>query len=127
MASARRNRGVANGCRASGAGYHPVLNYLSRCQWDGKARLDTWAVRYLGAEDTPYVRTVAAKWLISAVARVHVPGCKADCMLILEGHQGLGKSTALKTLAQPWFSDEIAALGQRRRDAGCRCLGGRAR
>jgi len=91
--------------------YHPVLNYLSRCQWDGKARLDTWAVRYLGARDTPYVRAVAARWLISAVARVHMPGCKADSMLILEGRQGLGKSTALKTLAQPWFSDEIAALG----------------
>jgi predicted P-loop ATPase len=91
--------------------YHPVLNYLSRCRWDEKPRLDTWAIRYLGAEDTPYVRAVAARWLISAVARVHEPGCKADCVLILEGRQGLGKSTALKTLAQPWFSDEIATLG----------------
>jgi predicted P-loop ATPase len=31
--------------------------------------------------------------------------------LILEGLQGLLKSTALKTLAQPWFTDEIADLG----------------
>jgi putative DNA primase/helicase len=91
--------------------YHPVLNYLSRCTWDRKPRLDTWAIRYLGAEDTPYVRAVAGRWLISAVARVHEPGCKADDVLILEGRQGLGKSTALKTLAQPWFSDEIASLG----------------
>jgi predicted P-loop ATPase len=91
--------------------FHPVLDYLTRCRWDGQPRLDLWAVRFLGAGDTPFVRAVSSRWMMSAVARVTEPGCKADCALILEGPQGLLKSTALKTLAHPWFTDEIADLG----------------
>jgi predicted P-loop ATPase len=91
--------------------FHPVQEYLGRCKWDGEPRLDTWTVRYLGAEDTPFGRAVAPRWMISAIARVSEPGCKADCALILEGPQGGLKSTALKTLAQPWFTDEVADLG----------------
>lgn len=93
--------------------FHPVLAHLHRLQWDGEARLDEWAIRFLGAEDTPFVRAVASRWLISAVARVMQPGCKADCALILEGKQGLLKSTALRTLAFPWFTDELAELGSK--------------
>lgn len=91
--------------------FHPVLDYLNRCEWDGTLRLEEWISRYLGAEDTPYIRAVAKRWLISAVARVMQPGCKADCCPILEGAQGIKKSTALKVLSQPWFSDEIAEFG----------------
>jgi predicted P-loop ATPase len=91
--------------------FHPVIDYLARCVWDRKPRLDTWLVDYLGVEDTQYARAVGSRWLISAVARVSVPGCKADCALILEGRQGTLKSTALRTLSTPWFTDEIADLG----------------
>jgi predicted P-loop ATPase len=91
--------------------FHPVLEYLDRCKWDGKPRLDAWAITYLGAEDTAYVRAVSARWLMSAIARVAEPGCKADSALILEGPQGMLKSTALKTLANPWFTDELADFG----------------
>lgn len=93
--------------------FHPVLEYLSRCEWDGIERLDQWPVRYLGAKDTLYTRGVGSRWMISAVARVSEPGCKADCCLVLEGEQGLKKSTAVRTLAQPWFADEIDVLGSK--------------
>ena len=91
--------------------FHPVLDYLAKCVWDGEPRLDTWAVAYLGAQDSPCTRAVASRWMMSAVARVTEPGCKADCALILEGRQGILKPTALKTIGQPWFTDEIADLG----------------
>ena len=93
---------------------HPVRDYLNTLAWDGTARLDAWAITYLGAQDTPLNRAMASLWLISAVARIMQPGCKADHMLILEGAQGIRKSTALKVLAsEPWFTDELAELGSK--------------
>ncbi len=92
--------------------FHPVVDYLRRCRWDTESPLlDEWAIRFLGAEDTPYIRAISCRFMISAVARVHQPGCKADCIMILEGPQGARKSTALRTLFHPWFTDELAELG----------------
>lgn len=93
--------------------FHPVRKYLETVAWDGVQRLDRWLATYLGAEDTNYTRAVGARWLISAVARIYRPGAKADCCLILEGPQGIKKSTALKTLAGAYFTDELADLGSK--------------
>lgn len=93
---------------------HPVRDYLTALAWDGTLRLDAWAVTYLGATDTPLNRAMASLWMISAVARIMRPGCKADHMLILEGPQGIRKSTALKVLASDaWFTDELAEIGSK--------------
>jgi predicted P-loop ATPase len=51
--------------------------------------------------------------LIGAVARIFVPGCKVDTVPILEGVQGAKKSTAVRTLFEPWFGDELADLGSK--------------
>ena len=90
--------------------FHPVRAYLKELTWDGKQRLQTWLSEYLGADQSPYAAAVGSRWMISAVARIFEPGCKADCCLILEGEQGIRKSTALRVLTQPWFTDEIAEL-----------------
>ncbi|QPI84744.1 hypothetical protein I3V23_09115 [Rhodobacterales bacterium HKCCA1288] len=51
------------------------------------------------------------KWLISAVARALEPGCKADHVLILEGSQGAGKSTAIRILCGgEAFGDSVPSL-----------------
>jgi len=93
---------------------HPVRDYLTALTWDGIERLDAWAVTYLGAEDTKLHRAMGALWMISAVARIMRPGVKADHMLILEGPQGIRKSTALRVLASDnWFTDELAELGSK--------------
>jgi predicted P-loop ATPase len=92
---------------------HPVRDYLNGLKWDGTARLDAWLTRYLGVEDNQYVQAVGSRFLISAVARVFRPGCQVDHMLILEGPQGIQKSSALRALAGSWFADRISRLGSK--------------
>ena len=91
--------------------FHPVRAYLDCLTWDGVERLDRWLSTYLGVADTEYSRAVGFRRMISAVARIFQPGAKADCCLILEGPQGIRKSTALRTLAGEYFTDELADLG----------------
>lgn len=104
---------------ASEHSFHPVRDYLNGLSWDGEFRIGQWLESYLGAhvgddgERREYVSAVGERFLISAVARIMQPGCKADHALILEGPQGARKSTALQTLAEPWFTDEIADLGSK--------------
>lgn len=93
--------------------HHPVRAYLGGLAWDGAPRLERWIIDRLGAEDTLYNRTVARKWLIAAVARIYKPGCKADNVLILEGEQGIYKSTALKVLGGEWFTDAPFRMGDK--------------
>ena len=93
--------------------FHPVRRYLDGLVWDGVPRLDTWLATFLGVKSSVYSCGVGAKWMISAVARAYRPGAKVDCCLILEGPQGIKKSTALKIISDPWFTDEIADLGSK--------------
>lgn len=85
--------------------YHPIRDYLQALKWDGNRRLDQWMQKCLGAPDTDYVKTVGRKTLIAAVARAFRPGCKVDTVLVLEGPQGLRKSSAIAAL----FGEQYAA------------------
>jgi predicted P-loop ATPase/phage/plasmid primase-like uncharacterized protein len=93
--------------------HHVVRAYLDPLEWDGTERLSHWMVDFLGAEDNEYVRRVGRKWMIGAVARIYKPGCKLDNVLILEGSQGLYKSTALKVLGGEWFTDAPLRFGDK--------------
>ena len=90
--------------------FHPVREYLSGLTWDGKERVNTMLVKWMGAEDSPYVRAATRKWMSAAVARVFEPGCKFDQLLVLVGVQGIGKSTLAYTLSQGWFSDSLSGM-----------------
>lgn len=103
-----RNYNIAVTKAADDRSYHPVREFLDALpEWDKVPRVDTLLIDYLGAEDTPYVRAVTRKTLCGAVCRVLSPGCKFDTMLVLNGPQGVGKSTLISRLAGEWFSDSL--------------------
>lgn len=93
--------------------FHPVRDYLEKLVWDGVPRLDSWLAVYFGSNDSMYERGIGPRWMISAVARIYKPGCKADHILITEGAQGMKKSTGFDVLFSPWFTDEIPDLGSK--------------
>ena len=89
-------------------------DYLDALKHDGKPRIDTWLTVYLGAKDNPLNRAIGRKMPIGAVRRAREPGCKFDYVVVLEGAQGSGKSTALRILPRyAGFSDvEILSADQ---------------
>lgn len=93
--------------------FHPVREYLRGLKWDGVSRLERWLHIYMGADHTAYSALVGKKFLIGAVARVMRSPVKMDNVLIFEGLQGIGKSTALRVLAGEWFTDTPLVLGDK--------------
>lgn len=103
-----RNYDIAVTKVADDRAYHPIREFIeSLPEWDKVPRVDTLLVDYLGAADTAYVWAVTRKTLCAAISRVLRPGCKFDSMLVLNGPQGVGKSTLIAKLAGEWFSDSL--------------------
>lgn len=103
-----RNYDIAVTKVADDRAYHPIREFIeSLPEWDKVPRVDTLLVDYLGAINTAYVRAVTRKTLCAAISRVLRPGCKFDSMLVLNGPQGVGKSTLIAKLAGEWFSDSL--------------------
>jgi len=92
--------------------FHPLRERLDQLAstWDHNARLDTWLIRFLGAEDNEYHKEIAFRFPIAMVARVFNPGCKMDYMMVLEGPQGALKSTIIREMALGYFSDALPDL-----------------
>jgi predicted P-loop ATPase len=96
--------------RAVERGFHPVRDYLNNLHWDGTSRLATWLHTYHRAEASDYTAGIGTMFFIAMVARIFQPGCKCDYMLILEGAQGLMKSTVCAAIAGQWYSDALPEL-----------------
>lgn len=104
--------------------FHPIREYLEGLpEWDGVKRVDTLLIDYLGADDTVYTREATRKCLLAAVTRIFRPGAKFDSVLVLQGPQGIGKSTIFARLAGEWFSDALSIADMRDKTAAERLQG----
>jgi predicted P-loop ATPase len=95
---------------------NPVKARIEAVEWDGQPRAERYFIDYLGAEDNHYTRTITKKWLTGLIARAYVPGVKFEIVPILEGSQGLGKSTAGKNLYPDKFNDSLKGMGKQKDD-----------
>lgn len=85
----------------------PPTEWLSSLVWDKKDRLDSWLSKVYGVEDDVYHRAVGANWMKGLVKRIVMPGCKFDYVIVLEGRQGMKKSTSLATLGAEWYVETV--------------------
>ncbi|HUX18994.1 MAG TPA: virulence-associated E family protein [Acidithiobacillus sp.] len=94
--------------------FHPVQEYLKSLVWDRTPRVDLWLEDAFEVPPTPYTQAIAKNVLIGAVARVMRPGCKMDNMMVLEGGQGIGKTSAVRALAgAEWYAEVTEAAGSK--------------
>ena len=94
--------------------FHPIEDYFTKLpEWDGQERMEKLLVDYLGAEDTIFNREAIRKVLVAAIARIYHPGIKFDYMLVLNGPQGIGKSTFFGRLFKGFLSDSLTMLDMR--------------
>jgi hypothetical protein len=76
----------------------PHQIYLKSLTWDGIKRIEKFFPEYVGAEDSAYTRLVGANFWTSLAARGLRPGCKFDSMVVLEGHEGIAKSSLVEAI-----------------------------
>ncbi len=96
-------------------GFHPVRDFLQTLRWDGVRRLDSIAAEILHApseteDESALLALLVRRWFLALVARPFDPGCKVDTALILQGAQGVGKSSFFREIAGEHFSDTEMAL-----------------
>jgi putative DNA primase/helicase len=82
---------------------HGPLTYFNSLEWDGCCRIERFFTDYFGADDNEYVHGVSTNFWLGMVARVLKPGCKLDNMVVIEGEQGIGKSSALDIIGGEWY------------------------
>jgi putative DNA primase/helicase len=86
--------------------YHPVKDFMESVPWDGVERVENLFIRYLGVPDTAYARETARLVLVASVARIYEPGHKFDFAPVLQGDQGIRKSSFIEALyGVRWFGE----------------------
>lgn len=85
--------------------YHPIKNQIIAVCWDEIPRAESFFIDVLGVEDNVYNRECTRKWLLASLTRLFDNGVKFDEMIILQGGQGIGKSTTLQRLSLGYYTD----------------------
>lgn len=79
--------------------YHPVQERINSFVWDGFPRVEKFLSNWMGADDTPFNRECSRLLFAGGINRAYKAGCKFDCVIVLIGAQGAGKSSLCRWLA----------------------------
>jgi predicted P-loop ATPase len=79
--------------------------WVKSLTWDGKERVPYFFESYMGCGSSEYTYGVSQSFWVSMIARIFQPGCKCDTMVILQGPQGIKKSSAMEAIGGPWYVD----------------------
>jgi predicted P-loop ATPase len=83
-----------------------VREWMESLAWDQTPRIDSFFSDHFHARNDEYTRSASKNFWLSMIARVYRPGCKVDNMIVLEGAQGAGKSTAMNIIGGDWFAEQ---------------------
>ena len=84
--------------------YHPVIDWIDSKPWDKQDRLlsDTGFLSVITAEDQAMASRLLFRWMIGAVAAAYSEnGLALPGVLVLQGAQGIGKTTFVRNLVSP--------------------------
>ena len=88
--------------------YDPIKQWVDSLAWDGVPRIDTWLPYVTGCEDSPLNRQIGRKWVIGMAGRATTEydgrGVKMDSVLVLQGKEGIGKSTVGSIMGGEWYA-----------------------
>lgn len=92
----------------SKSSFHPIKSEFEKVSWDEIPRIDAFFEDIFSIQDPEYP-AIARAFFSQLIRRIYEPGSKADCVLLLIGPQGIGKSTFCKKLAiqEAWYRDAI--------------------
>lgn len=91
--------------------------------WDGVPRIEQFLPTYLKTKNGRYEKAVGRYWWTAMVARIQIPGCKADMVPVLVSDKGYYKSDLLDLMppSPEWRTD--AALTESRANIGMKLIG----
>lgn len=89
--------------------YNPVADWIDSQPWDGRDRLPELFATVVQRNDypEPLKRTLLRKWLLSAVAAVIMPSFHGRGVLTLQGPQGIGKTSWVRSLVPSRLREQV--------------------
>lgn len=76
----------------------PHKEFLKSLKWDGVSRIETFFIDHLKVEDNEYHRIAAKNFWVALAARGLKPGSKFDSVLVIEGSEGIRKSSLVEVI-----------------------------
>jgi predicted P-loop ATPase len=78
--------------------FHPIKDYLNILEFDGVLRLHRFFPDICMTADNAYTQSIGVKMFTALVARIFEPGIKYDQLVVIEGAQGILKSTLIRAI-----------------------------